>query len=183
MESVGAMILFLVLSFALFLAGVFLVFFLISSAPFLFARRRNIYHELRRWCNRLFSLSPGANPRVPVAPSFGGVYGGPRGEVMRSLSEVRVAEWLVSNGLNYEHEREVAVSGMVFKPDFYLTDRGVFIEFFGLMGKDWYRTQAEFKKSRYGRYGIPFIDVYPKDLENLDEAIGGRLPPEIRIVK
>ena len=102
---------------------------------------------------------------------------------MRSLSEVKIAEWLVSCGLNYEYEREVAVSGMVFKPDFYLPSRGVFIEFFGLMSKEWYRAQAEFKKSRYMRYGIPFIDVYPEDLGNLDEAIGGRIPPEIRIVK
>ena len=101
---------------------------------------------------------------------------------MRSLGEVKIAEWLVSNGLNYEYEREITVSGMVFKPDFYLTDRGVFIEFFGLMSKDWYRAQAEFKKSRYERYGIPFIDVYSKDLGNLDEAVGARLPPEIRIV-
>ena len=102
---------------------------------------------------------------------------------MRSLGEVRVAEWLVSCGLNYEYEREVTVSGMVFKPDFYLTDRGVFIEFFGLMSKDWYRAQAGFKKSRYMRYAIPFIDLYPEDLGNLDVALGARIPPEIKIVK
>ena len=173
MESVGAMILFLVLSFALFFAGVFLVFFFIGLTPFLIVCRKSVYYRLRRWLFR-------ANPRVS---SFGGFYGGPRGECLRSLGEVKIAEWLVSCGLNYEYEREITVSGMVFKPDFYLTDRGVFIEFFGLMGEEWYRARAEFKKSRYMRYKIPFIDVYPGDLGNLDEAVGGRLPPEIRIVR
>jgi len=180
MERAGATILFAFLSLAFILAGVFLAFFLAGLSPVLVARRRRIYHKLRRLCGRLFSFIPANDSSVP---SYGGFYGGTRGEVMRSLGEVRVAEWLVSCGLNYEYEREITVSGMVFKPDFYLTDRGVFIEYFGLMSKEWYRAQTEFKKSRYMRYGIPFIDVYPEDLGNLDGAIGGRLPPEIRIVK
>ena len=40
-----------------------------------------------------------------------------RGELVRSKSEVIIADHLLSNGINYDYEPEVTVDGRKFRPD------------------------------------------------------------------
>ncbi|MDG7022417.1 MAG: hypothetical protein JRN07_03350 [Nitrososphaerota archaeon] len=60
-----------------------------------------------------------------------------QGEAVRSGAEKRVADWLFLRGIRYEYERPAFDrSGRVIsRPDFYLPDLGVYVEYWGLVGK------------------------------------------------
>lgn len=62
------------------------------------------------------------------------------GERVKSLEELEIANWLYLNGIAYEYERKydrpILNEGQVkfrhYKPDFYLTDYGIWLEHFGV---------------------------------------------------
>lgn len=59
-----------------------------------------------------------------------------KGERVKSFGELYIANWLFSNGIEYQYEAkyEHDVSSVDFRqyqPDFYLPDYGVYIEYYG----------------------------------------------------
>ena len=60
-----------------------------------------------------------------------------QGEKVKSHEELMIANWLYSNGVNYEYEREYEFADpdsklRKYQPDFYLSDYGVYLEHFGV---------------------------------------------------
>lgn len=59
------------------------------------------------------------------------------GEKVKSYGEMDIANFLFKNGINYEYEKEYEVDTRTeeytqYYPDFYLTDYGIYIEYFGI---------------------------------------------------
>ena len=51
-------------------------------------------------------------------------------------------------------------------PDYYLPEFAVYIEYFGLAGKQDYDQGIRKKKDTYEKMGLPVISVYPWHFEN-----------------
>ena len=62
------------------------------------------------------------------------------------------------------------------RPDFYLPAYGVYVEYWGLVGKDrGYEDRMARKTERYLRSGVRVVSLYPGDLRDLGSAIESRL--------
>lgn len=84
--------------------------------------------------------------------------------------EGRIARYLTENGIRYEREafaqRNERVFRQIFaKPDFYLPDFGIYVEYWGLAhaGRE-YVQQMRRRMAVYNRHDIKFISLFPEDL-------------------
>ena len=101
-----------------------------------------------------------------------------KGEVVRSGAEKRIADWMFRHGVRYEYERPVfdPRGFCVGVPDFYLPDYGVFVEYWGLAGKDrGYEERMALKIERYLRSGVRVVSLYPGDLRDLGSAFRSKI--------
>jgi hypothetical protein len=114
-----------------------------------------------------------------------------RGEVVKSRSEKRIADYFTNNGIRYVYEWRAQTDALLFKrtfahPDFYLPDYNVYIEYWGLVAvsKD-YRRIMKWKMAQYRANRIRYISIYPDNMDNLDwifrakfkKTMGFELPP------
>jgi len=107
-----------------------------------------------------------------------------RGEIVRSNSERVIADYFTRSGIRYAYEQP-AMSRSGFKrlsrPDFYLPDYGVYVEFWGLVNlpnnatRSRYERTMRWKMAQYHRNGIKFVSLYPSELNNLDVAFQSKL--------
>ena len=109
---------------------------------------------------------------------------------MKSRAEQRIADYLTMEGIRYEYERGAQTNGLIFsrtfaKPDFYLPDYGVYVEYWGLVdASKEYQRNMKWKMSQYHKNHIKFVSIYPKNMDNLDwvfrakfkEVAGFQLP-------
>ena len=81
-----------------------------------------------------------------------------RGELVRSKSEVIIANALHYNGLDYEYEPELELEGKIKRPDFKIEDYDMgtvwYWEHCGMMTDPTYRKRWEEKKKFYEKNGI-----------------------------
>ena len=111
-----------------------------------------------------------------------------RGEVVRSNSERVIADYFIRSSIRYVYEKP-AMSRWGFKrisrPDFYLPDYGVYVEFWGLVNlpnnsaRSRYERSMRWKIAQYHKNGIRFVSLYPSELGNLDAAFRFKLEQAI----
>jgi len=108
---------------------------------------------------------------------YGQVEHGRAGEALRAGAERerggRIARYFAENGILYLHEaaapRDRSVfKGILAKPDFYLPDFGVYVEYWGMAhaGPE-YAEQMRRRMAAYNRKDIRFISLFPEDLGKL----------------
>lgn len=100
------------------------------------------------------------------------------GERVRSKSEKFIADYFYQNGIQYRYERPARTRGIdskhISKPDFYLEDYHVYVEYWGLVNikndrkKESYIRTMKWKMAQYHNNNIKFISIYPDNLNNLD---------------
>jgi len=99
-----------------------------------------------------------------------------RGQKLKSFEEVRIANFLFSQGIKYEYERKyehktTAPGRRQYKPDFYLPDYGIYIEHFGvdrngnpgfLHGNEAerYKEEMVWKRNLHQKYGTTLVESY-----------------------
>ena len=105
---------------------------------------------------------------------------------VRSYAEKTVADYLTGAGIEYQYEkpaksRRFLSFKQIARPDFYLPEYRVFVEYWGLVGADdegtrrSYRERMGYKMSQYRRHNIKVVSLYPADLEHLDSAFRTKL--------
>ena len=98
--------------------------------------------------------------------------------MVRSRSEKVIADWFYMNGVRYvyEHPAFDRRGSVISRPDFYLPDYALYVEYWGLAGtgKEYDRT-TRWKTERYRRNGVRIVPLYPGELANLDQSLGSRL--------
>lgn len=81
-----------------------------------------------------------------------------RGELVRSKSEVIIANMLYQNNIDYEYEKEIKLDGYRKIPDFTIEDQEsgetYYWEHCGMMQNAEYKKRWENKKRFYEKYGI-----------------------------
>jgi DNA helicase-4 len=98
------------------------------------------------------------------------------GRRLRSYEEVRIANFLFSQGIKYEYEKKyekstIAPGRSQYKPDFYLPKYGIYIEHFGvdrqgnpgfLQGVEAkeYKEQMRWKRRLHQRHGTMLVESY-----------------------
>lgn len=97
-----------------------------------------------------------------------------KGEPVKSYGEVLVANFLFRNGIQYEYEREYehttsTIEHRQYRPDFYLTDYGIYIEYWGTsrdgstapwINKEKYAEGMAWKRLIHERFGTHLVDAY-----------------------
>lgn len=96
-----------------------------------------------------------------------------RGEVVRSRSERKIADYFYENRIEYDYEKPVNIKGhsgwKIINPDFYLPEYNVYVEFWGWADEDKkYNQNMKWKMKQYYDNGINFISIYPRNLKDLD---------------
>lgn len=101
------------------------------------------------------------------------------GQKVKSKSEKTIADYFTKNGIRYQYEKPAEshfwiFSNRISKPDFYLPDYNVYVEFWGLLDADkkrvsrQYEREMKWKMVMYHKHHIKFISLYPSNLSNLD---------------
>jgi hypothetical protein len=92
------------------------------------------------------------------------------GDLVRSPPEVRIATELRRRGLRYEYEPLICG----YRPDFFLPEHGVIIEYWGLDEKD-YNQRRRRKTARYLSAGYKLVSLEPGKGISVEEDLRRQL--------
>ena len=97
------------------------------------------------------------------------------GTLVQSRGERCIADWLAAHGITYRYDSKYRIiSEFQIRPDFYLVELDVYIEFWGLDTPK-YKMSMYKKQSLYQQEGKRLVSVYPKDLPSLDRFLTAKL--------
>lgn len=84
---------------------------------------------------------------------------------MRSKSEKWIADALFLHSIPYVYEKSLDIGKYTFKPDFYLPEFDIYLEFYGLISDTEYNRTHKWKKKMYGRHKIRCVPIYPRHIK------------------
>ena len=101
------------------------------------------------------------------------------GQPVRSKGERVIADYFTRQNIAYQYESEARTNYWLFsakisRPDFYLPQYNVYVEYWGLVDspdrrtRDSYIRSMRWKMAQYRKNNIAFISIYPSNLSNLD---------------
>ncbi len=107
------------------------------------------------------------------------------GEKVKSRGEKLIADYFHVNNIRYVYEKPARTKGLISRhisrPDFYLPDYDVHVEYWGMVNARDEETRAKYvrsmnwKMAQYYNNGIRFISIYPHNLEDLDRILDREL--------
>ena len=114
-----------------------------------------------------------------------------QGESVRSLEECIIANFLYLNGVRYEYERPyehdtATARKSQYRPDFYLSDAGIYVEHFALsengdtppfIDRAKYTAERKWKLELHAKYGTTLIETFSHEqaARQLTERLAGKL--------
>jgi hypothetical protein len=97
------------------------------------------------------------------------------GTLVQSDGERLIADWLASHGIVYRYdERFRILSGQAIRPDFYLPELDIYIEYWGMDTAD-YKIGMLKKQQLYQQEGKRLISLYPPDKPRFDANLRAKL--------
>jgi hypothetical protein len=97
------------------------------------------------------------------------------GTLVQSDGERLIADWLTANGIAHRYdERFRILSGHAIRPDFYLPELDVYVEYWGMDTAD-YKIGMLKKQQLYQQEGKRLISIHPKDKPHLDALLRRKL--------
>ena len=117
--------------------------------------------------------TPAAPISIDFRRNYPAEYRCDNGLYVRSLSELCIANWLYSNHITFEYERQVtfANSGATAYCDFYLLKKNIYIEFWGMPDNPSYSSYMKRKQQLYTQNNLNLVSLYPEDLKNLRDRL------------
>ena len=98
-----------------------------------------------------------------------------KGTLVQSAGEKQVAEWLERKGVPYRYDGRLRIiEGFQIRPDFYLSEFDVYIEYWG-MDTPRYKAGMYLKQDLYMHAAKKLISLYPADLAHLDATLSAKL--------
>ena len=92
------------------------------------------------------------------------------GHYVRSRAELAIDNWLYMQGIVHAYERKLPIEEDVYC-DFYLPDKKVYIEYWGMEKDPKYAARKEEKRALYARNGLNLVELADAELENLDDNL------------
>lgn len=113
----------------------------------------------------------------------GSVHKTRNGEIVKSGGERILANYFYRNKIRYEYEKAVTEDSgrIISRPDFYLPDYDVYVEYWGMADTEdskerrEYTKSMEWKRARYRENGIKFISIYPREIYRIDTVFQKKL--------
>ncbi len=97
------------------------------------------------------------------------------GTLVQSDGERRIADWLTAHNVAYRYDGRLRIiEGFQVRPDFYLPEHDVYIEYWG-MDTPRYMAGMYVKQDLYMHAGKKLISLYPKDKPRLDQVLMDKL--------
>jgi hypothetical protein len=105
------------------------------------------------------------------------------GETVRSFGEKVLADYFFKNRIRYQYEQPALSKRgtRISRPDFYLPDFNVYVEYWGMVDTDEpatrnaYVESMHWKMDKYHENGIRFISIYRENLGELDRNFKAKL--------
>ena len=105
------------------------------------------------------------------------------GTLVQSDGERIIAEWLAGEGIAFRYdERFRILDGYAIRPDFYLPEFDVYIEYWGMDTAD-YKIGMLKKQKLYQQEGKRLISLYAAEKPRLPEVLGEKLARYARLPK
>ena len=103
------------------------------------------------------------------------------GNFVQSLGEKKISEWLANNNIKYRYdERYRIIDGYAIRPDFYLPEFDIYIEYWGMDTPE-YKIGMLKKLKLYQQECKKLISIYPEDKNNLDVILKQKLSKYIKL--
>ncbi|MFT3920035.1 UvrD-helicase domain-containing protein [Cloacibacterium sp.] len=94
-----------------------------------------------------------------------------QGERVKSVEELIIANFLYLNGINYEYEKPYPFGEVIYRPDFYLKDYDIYLEYFGVdennrakwlnpFNEKEYLKGMQIKREAHKKYNTKLIETY-----------------------
>ena len=100
---------------------------------------------------------------------------------VQSRGEKRIGDWLSQKRIEYVYDERYRIAGDVsIRPDFYLPEFDLYIEYWGMQEQDYLARKSE-KKFLYQRAGKKLISLDWRDLENIEAVLEEKLSRYIRL--
>jgi len=107
------------------------------------------------------------------------------GICVQSKGEKLIADFLYEHHIGFDYDEQITLNSneknakghtkQWVRPDFYLTEFGVVIEYWGMEGTADYDKKMDWKKRVYKESKQKFISVTPEDLNKLDSIMRTKL--------
>ena len=95
------------------------------------------------------------------------------GHNVRSKSELIIDNWLYDSKIVHAYERKLPIEETLYC-DFYIPTGKVYIEYWGL-DDDKYKNRKNKKLEIYKKYNLNLIELFEKDVSNLDDTLPAKL--------
>jgi NADH:ubiquinone oxidoreductase subunit E len=138
-----------------------------------YARSQRFFQ--RNYCNHCFDLTATARRNFETKVEDQKTIRVCDGTLVQSDGEKRIAEWLAAHGITYRYDARLRIiEGFQIRPDFYLPEYDIFIEYWG-MDTPRYKAGMYLKQDLYLHTGKKLISIYPEDKPRLDTILSARL--------
>jgi DNA helicase-4 len=97
------------------------------------------------------------------------------GVKVRSKYEVRCADYLYTNGIQFQYEPLMLLKGRQFRPDFYLPEYNLFLEICGYGHMPYYRDRTGHKQRLYNELGLRSAFIHYNGKGSLEELVSEEL--------
>lgn len=97
------------------------------------------------------------------------------GTLVQSNGERKIADWLSAHNIAFRYdERYRILNGHAIRPDFYLPELDLYIEYWGMDTSE-YKISMLKKQQIYQQEGKRLISIYPRDNQDLDRILRNKL--------
>ncbi len=138
-----------------------------------FARSRKAFQRV--FCDRCFDEVYLERRNFDMKVELNKTIRAKDGTLVQSKGERRIAEWLAGKGVAYRYdERFRIVDGYAIRPDFYLPEYDVYIEYWGMDTAD-YKIGMLKKQKLYQETGKKLVSVYFQDFNRIETVLAEKL--------
>jgi hypothetical protein len=117
---------------------------------------------------------PSSEPSSDFREKFPARFRSTDGHMVRSRAEMLIDNWLYMQSIVHAFERKLPIEEEVYC-DFYIPQKKVYIEYWGMENDPKYAARMATKKAIYQRYNLNLIELNDDDIMNLDDVLPRRL--------
>lgn len=121
-------------------------------------------------------IAPGGTEAEIIDPYGNKKFRADNGVWVRSQGEMIILNWLYKNYIRAEYERTVIYKDLDLKPDFYLPDFDLYIEYNGKDDPDYLQIKRE-TINIYKRLKLSVLTLKPEDINDPNRTLPRKLEP------
>ena len=98
------------------------------------------------------------------------------GHIVKSSEEQQIDNYFYNHNIQHIYEKALPIKDQKqLHPDWFLPEKNIYIEHFGIIGSKNYENIVNYKMPIYKELGITLICTYSEDIKNLSEILENKL--------